>query len=258
MKRRTFLRTAGGLTGTAAAAWSSVPLSAAESTTEPSELARRILWVGPHSKLTAALERALPAEIEFSQARLGAIGPDTAPRTVAGTGGVVVASPVPSDSLAAEIEQATRPVYDLLRAAADRDVRRVVYLSTLAVMHPYFTASGPEYVVDEKWAPQPHDAASGLPAYLGEVVCREFARAGKLEVVVLRLGQLEGHAPTTNGWALPQADPRDTAQAIVAALTGNRPHWNVFHVHSADVPTLPANTAIAAREHRQVDSAEDV
>ncbi|MFO7906566.1 MAG: hypothetical protein R6U98_28170 [Pirellulaceae bacterium] len=252
MKRRAFLRTAGGLTGgAAAAAWSPLPVTAIEPADETRRFARRVLYVGPHDELASRLEEALPPGVEFSQAALKSINPDSAPGAVAGTEAIVVASASASDSLPADIERATRPVYDLLRSAADEGVRRVVYLSTLAVMRFYFTQPGPRYVVDENWAPRPCGAASGLPAYLGEVVCREFARARKLEVAVLRLGQLKGHSPDPDGWTLPHAKAEDVARSIVAAFRATLPHWSLFHIHSADAPSLPSNPALAAVKHGQ-------
>ena len=79
-----------------------------------------------------------------------------------------------------------RSTYNLLLAAAQHGVKNIVYLSSLAIMTGY-----PEdLAVDEDWRPLAKGDSPGLAEYLGEVVCREFAREGKIHAVVLRLGNV--------------------------------------------------------------------
>ncbi len=83
------------------------------------------------------------------------------------------------------VDYYTRCTYNLLWAAAEAGVPRVVNLSTLKLMEAYEE----NLVVTESWRSLP--PASDLPllcAHLCEVVCKEFARDQILEVANLRLG----------------------------------------------------------------------
>jgi nucleoside-diphosphate-sugar epimerase len=95
------------------------------------------------------------------------------------------------------------------------------------------------FQVDEDWRPIPGDSV-GLAEYLGEYVCREFAREGKLSMTVLRLGKViraEDFAgqPFDPLWV----DRRDIAQAVslalAAQLAAGGPRlgaWSIFHILS--------------------------
>jgi nucleoside-diphosphate-sugar epimerase len=134
------------------------------------------------------------------------------------------------------IDMRTRCTYHLLQAAARAGVQGVVYLSSLRVMTAY-----PEHFdVDEDWRPLPTATSGGLPDYLGEFTCREFARDKSLKVVVLRLGDampsesLAGKPPGPL-WV----DPRDAAQAAFLAVTAvlapagsGAAYWSVYHIQS--------------------------
>lgn len=111
----------------------------------------------------------------------------------------------------AQIDQSTRCVYNLLLAAAAEGVKRVVYLSSLALMAAY-----DGYLYDSRWRPQPTTAPPTLTKFLGESTCKEFAREGKVAVTVLRLGH--------------DAPPERVAAAITDALAGDHPHWQIVHV----------------------------
>jgi nucleoside-diphosphate-sugar epimerase len=127
-----------------------------------------------------------------------------------------VAEPLPGDNEIGQIDFLTRCTYNLLWAAAEEGVRRVIYLSSLALLEQY----DPAYLITEQWRPRPTTAAPLLAKHLGESVCREFAREHKLEVVVLRLGQVV---------------EADLAQAISQALTAVLGPWSVFHIR-AELP----------------------
>ena len=127
-------------------------------------------------------------------------------------------------------------MYDLLQAAAQEGVKHLIYLSSLAVMTGY-----PEdLAVDEDWRPLPKGDSPGLAEYLGEVVCREFAREGKVHVVVLRLGKVvQAEGTTGQPFDLLWVEQADVVQAVSLALSAqldkNGPRlgaWSVFHILS--------------------------
>lgn len=98
---------------------------------------------------------------------------------------------------------------------------------------------GEAFEVDEDWTPVPSDSA-GLAEHLGEYVCREFARGGKLSASVLRLGKVVRQEdcagqPFDPLWV----DERDVAQAVslvlgaqVAAASPRLGEWSIFHILS--------------------------
>jgi len=158
-------------------------------------------------------------------------------RAVGGVEAVVhVAEPPLGGDEAAAIDYRTRCTYNLLGAAVEEGVRRVVYLSSLRTMH----GCEPGFRVDEDWRPLPAPEGGGLSHDLGEFTCREFARRGDLDVIVLRLADVVpagagGNGVTDSAWI----HPRDAARAVSAALA--RPsadqlartgHWAIFHVWS--------------------------
>jgi nucleoside-diphosphate-sugar epimerase len=158
-------------------------------------------------------------------------------RAVRGVRAIVhVAEPPPDAGDAEGIDYRTRCTYHLLRAAVKEGVPSVVYLSSLRMMDGYAEV----FEVDEDWRPLPAPASGALSDYLGEFTCREFARQGKLNAIVLRLGNVAsaeawGEEASRSAWV----DPRDVAQAVAGALTklladgsaiGGR--WSIFHVRS--------------------------
>ena len=124
---------------------------------------------------------------------------------------VHVAAPRPETTTDEQIDYATRCTYNLLTAAAAEGVSKVVFLSSLELMAAY----DEHYLVDEHWRPLPQPEPPTLTQYLGELVCREFAREHLLNVAVLRLGQMDG---------------RDVAQAISAVLAGDMSNWAIYHI----------------------------
>jgi len=129
-----------------------------------------------HLNLTYQLRVASRAAVrELSADR----GRSVAIRTLFRSLDAIVHVPDQSDQsvLPQRIDDCTRVTYSLLQAAVQEGVRQVVYLSSLAMMVGYDEA----FQVDEDWPPIPGDSL-GLAEYLGEYVCREFAREGKLSV----------------------------------------------------------------------------
>ena len=95
-------------------------------------------------------------------------------------------------------------------------------------------------MVTEGWRPLPTTEPRDLCYHLGEFVCNEFARQGKISAVHLRLGELiwEDQEPEQIPTSALYGDA--AVQAIESALTGNIPRWwGVIHVQS-DVPYDPA------------------
>lgn len=220
--RRTFLKSV--------AASGAAPglLLAAEAPTKPS---KTVLVAGPESPLVKEVVGTLSAAYAVRQVRF----PERAEPRVQGQlenvrALVLVAGLAYPTPLAERVDCCTRSVYDLLQAAVAAGVGQVVYLSSLSMMNAY----GEGLLVDEDWSPRPGDG-EGLPQYLGEFVCREFAREGKLAVVVLRLGEL-----------LLSDAARAVRLALDAQLAGDRPRlapWSVVHIHSGGSTGLPLTKA---------------
>ena len=147
--------------------------------------------------------------------------------------------PDPDASVSDRLDAAMRCTYNLLTAAADEGVPRLVYLSSLSVMGGH----AEDHTVSERWRPRPETDVSALCYHFGEYVCREFGRAARVDVVCLRLGDLVEQGATATTSAL---YPRDAIQAVEKALAlGDaetepvyqdpviRPTWSVFHIQSA-------------------------
>ena len=92
----------------------------------------------------------------------------------------------PSASVSDQLDHQMRCTYNLLKAAWEERVPRVVYLSSLRLMEGY----DPSFAVTERWKPTPTLEPPVLCYHLGEIVCREFARERKIEVTILRLGEI--------------------------------------------------------------------
>lgn len=131
--------------------------------------------------------------------------------------------PLPGEPAASYVDYMTRCTYNLLHAAHEEGVKRVIYLSTLDLMAAYPV----EYAVSERWRPLPTPEHPLLGKHLGEAVCREFAREFKLTVAALRLG----HLVEASGEADDMAVTGDEViQAVSQALAVTLPHWSVVHV----------------------------
>ena len=141
-----------------------------------------------------------------------------------------VAEPLPDEAAPTYIDYVTRCTYNLLWAAHQEGVRRVIYLSTLDLMAAY----GPEYIVTERWRPRPTPTHPLMGKHLGEYVCREFAREHKLEVVSLRLGKVvDANAVAGQPVDAMWLDQRDLVSALSQALSAPLPNWSVIHLQSS-------------------------
>ena len=131
----------------------------------------------------------------------------------------------PAEDVSFRLDRQTRCLYNLLRAASEAGVPRVVQLSSLEIMDRYPAGLR----VTERWLPRPDEEPPALAYRLGEIVCREFAREGKLQAVCLRLGSIL--------WDTEHSCPdgvtaQDAVEAVGRSLTAELPGYSVFHIQS--------------------------
>ena len=235
VNRRVFLKTS-GIAG-------AVPLAAAQTATAQTAAAKPILITSGSGKLAQALAAGLketyPIRLtertavhtnhEFVECALGHDA--TTGSLVRGVEAIVhVAEPLPNETAEQQIDLATRCTYNLLLAASEEKVSRVVLLSSLELMTGY----DPNFTVSENWRPLPSDKPPVLSKHLCEYTSREFAREGKTQIVVLRLGEVV-RADDAKGrpfnplWV----EERDVVHAVSRALTAKLNSWQVFHIQQA-------------------------
>ena len=159
---------------------------------------------------------------------------ETSTALVGGIDGLVVFGHTGRASDATEaIDHSTRQLYNLLHAASESGVKRCVYVSSLELFRDYEE----NLTVTENWRSlPPTDDSALLACHLGEVVCKEFARDRRIEVVNIRLGFpiVEGGTLDTEASGASAAiSAEDALGAIVNALSEdlNR-QWQVIHVQS--------------------------
>ena len=220
----------------------------------------RILITGASSRLAQEVAAALgpdhqvrlmdrvpvesPREAEFFQGDI--LDPEDAWRAVRGVDALIHTAAPPPDLPAAGLprEQAlldlgTRGTHVLLKAAVEAGVRRCLYAGTLAI----FRAYPDDVYISERWKPRPGPEIEVMSNYLGELVCREFARDHRVSVTSLRLGELVLEEEKTGEEPdLMWLDLRDAARAFQGALPLDRSEairwssrWNVYHI-CADIP----------------------
>ena len=136
----------------------------------------------------------------------------------------------PRDSVSDQLDYQMRCTYNLLKAAWEEGVPRLVFLSSLRLMEGY----DPSYAVTERWKPTPTLDPSVLCYHLGEIVCREFARERKAEVTILRLGEITPAAEANPSTSALYED--DAIEAVRLSLNADHSGWlDIFHIQS-DVP----------------------
>ena len=153
-------------------------------------------------------------------------------------GGRLVSGTSPAD----QIDYHTRCTYNLLHAASGEDVPLLVYLSSLALMAQY----GEDLKVTEHWRPSPTSDPEVLCCHLGELVCKEFAREGRIAVACLRLGDLvrSGQTPASSS----SLHLEDALQAVEAALD-----LDTWGQARKGEPSLPPASASWGLFHLQSD-----
>ena len=134
----------------------------------------------------------------------------------------------PAASVSDQLDYQMRCTYNLLWAAAQEGVQRFIYLSSLRLMDGY----DPDLAVTERWRPLPTPDVPVLCYHLGEIVCREFAREHKIDVVILRLGEIVPDASSTTSPSALYMD--DAADAVEKALGAEHSGWlDIYHIQSA-------------------------
>lgn len=122
------------------------------------------------------------------------------------------------------LDLVARSTYVLVRAACEAGIRKVVLISQLSLLEAYPA----EYEVGPEWAPRPRPEGLALAPYMAELVCREIARLGKLQVICLRLGALDAPEGTSAADALEWVE-----KALDHEWVEREHHWLVGHVASA-------------------------
>ena len=121
------------------------------------------------------------------------------------------------------LDLAARATYVLATTACQVGTKRLVLLSRMDLMEDY----PEEYLVNPDWKPLPRAEAESLGPYMAELVCREIARTGKIEVACLRLGALDAEEGTSGPDAVDAV--RDALEGVGETAGYN---WNLRHVVS--------------------------
>ncbi|MEZ4658789.1 MAG: NAD(P)-dependent oxidoreductase [Caldilineaceae bacterium] len=138
-----------------------------------------------------------------------------------------VAEPLATDNAYSKIDILTRCTYNLLTAAVQEAVPQVLLLSTLALLTDY----APSYRVSERWRPHPNTDPTVLSKHLAEYTAREFAREQKINVTILRLGQLVyPDADASPADALPRVAAEVAARAVENVLAAPAERWAIYHI----------------------------
>ena len=130
---------------------------------------------------------------------------------------------LPGENDSQQLDTATRCTYNLLMAATEEGVPRVILLSTLQLMADYDDA----YRVDERWRPLPRPEPRTLTKHLAEQISREFAREHKLAVTILRLGDV---STETVAKAVDEVLANEGGDAAEPRALHRRRDWAIVHV----------------------------
>lgn len=121
------------------------------------------------------------------------------------------------------LDLAARGTYVLATTAFQIGIERLVLLSRMDLMEDY----PEEFLVNPDWKPLPRAEAGSLGPYMAELVCREIARTGKIEVACLRLGALDAEEGTSGPDAVDAV--RDALEGVGETAGYN---WDLRHVVS--------------------------
>ena len=120
--------------------------------------------------------------------------------------------------------------YNLMKAAAEAGVRRVVQVSDLCVYSDY----GPDIIVSEDFLPLPDCTAQQQSVYLSELIGREFARLHPGLVLTLRLGRLVTGEPAASDGDCGWLAMTDAVEAIARALAvdgyDGLSQWGIYNL----------------------------
>ena len=130
------------------------------------------------------------------------------------------ASEPAGDDEQALLDSAARGTYVALTAACAAGIGKAVLLSRLDLVRGY----PEEFLVDPQWNALPRAEAGSLAPHMAELVGREIARTGRIEVHCLRLGDLGS-----------ETTAEDAVAAVRKALSSERKghHWSLTHVASS-------------------------
>ena len=121
------------------------------------------------------------------------------------------------------LDLAARATYVLATTACQVGIERLVLLSRMDLMEDY----PEEFLVNPDWKPLPRAEAGSLAPYMAELVCREIARTGRIEVACLRLGALDAEEGTSGPDAVDAV--RDALEGVGETAGYN---WDLRHVVS--------------------------
>ena len=124
------------------------------------------------------------------------------------------------DDEGAMLDIAARGTYVALTAACAVGIEKAVLLSSLDLVRAY----PEEYLVDPQWNALPQAEARVLAPLMAELVGREIARTGQVEVRCLRLGTLGAETTADDAVAA-------VRQALITESAGH--HWSLAHVASS-------------------------
>ena len=116
------------------------------------------------------------------------------------------------------LDWAARGTYVALTAACAVGIEKVVLLSCLDLVRDY----PEEYLVDPQWNALPRAEAGSLAPLMAELVGREIARTGQIEVRCLRLGEAGcgDHGRRRCGSCAPSPYRRARRAPLVAGARG--------------------------------------
>ncbi|MCH8992309.1 MAG: NAD(P)-dependent oxidoreductase, partial [Acidobacteria bacterium] len=141
--------------------------------------------LGDSHEVTLTARTQAPTSTKFVQSDLG--HDEATNALVKGIDAIVHSGDTdPEASISDRLDVAMRCTYNLLYAAVEEGVPRVIFLSSLGLLDGY----DEELAVTERWRPIPPTDPAMLSYHLGEYVCREFARERRISVMCLRLGRL--------------------------------------------------------------------
>ena len=147
-------------------------------------------------------------------------------------GGLLVA-----ENEACVLDTRLKGTYNLLEAAGEAGIERVIQVSDLCV----FSGYDEEIIVSEDFAPLPDSSAWQQSVYLSELIGREFARLHPGLVLTLRLGQVVDarELPRDARFEWAWLGLRDAVAAVRRGLEidgyDGLPHWGLYDL-AADVP----------------------
>ena len=203
-------------------------------TSAASELSKRLAIAVSDTHILRLTElQSVNTEFDFIQSDLG--HDESTNELVNGMDTIVHIAEIPPAILADanqpdnfHLDYQTRCTYNLLMAASEEGVKHFIYTSTLRL----FENHDENWTVKENWRPRPTTDSFVLSKHLGEFTCREFSREGKINVSILRLGNLT----SAENNKIDEIDSiwlevNDAVAAFQGAIDAPS-NWGIFHIQS--------------------------